>query len=129
MKRADLYIAAAVLLIALTGMAAFHLHGNDSGKRYAEIFVAGELYRRIPLDATDHEVLVASDTDRQNLIRVGPGGVYVAKACCRNQICVNAGTHTRTGSLIACLPNRVVVSIVGCSKTNNEEAVVDAVSY
>jgi len=39
--------------------------------------------------------------------------VRVAQSDCRNQICVHAGVKTRTGSVIVCVPNRVVVQLIG----------------
>jgi hypothetical protein len=45
------------------------------------------------------------------ILRVEGGGVRVVRAECPNRICVRTGSRTRTGDLIVCVPNKVVVRI------------------
>ena len=63
-------------------------------------------------------------------ISVGPtvvaihgGHVHVAKASCRDRVCVSMGAVSAPGSWIACLPNRVFIRVLG-SDTN-----VDATAF
>jgi hypothetical protein len=58
-----------------------------------------------------------------NRVQVVNGGVRVVAAPCANQICVQTGHVSRPGQWIACLPNRVFVSI------ETAAIVVDAVSF
>jgi len=55
-------------------------------------------------------------------VAVGPEGARVISSPCPEQICVRAGAIHRQGDLNACVPNRVVIRIVGSS-----EDAVDAI--
>ena len=59
-----------------------------------------------------------------NTVRVTDGTVAVVSAPCTNQICVKTGHVSRPGQWIACLPNRVFVSI-----ESGTDADVDAYSF
>ncbi len=46
-------------------------------------------------------------------VRISGGAAYVLKSDCKGQDCVKAGKISKTGEMIVCLPNKVVVKIVG----------------
>lgn len=46
-------------------------------------------------------------------IEIAPGGARITASPCRHQICVRTAWIRRVGELTACLPNRVVVRLVG----------------
>lgn len=128
MKKADFIIIGIVLLLALIGWIIFYLisyNDGENGEVYAEIFVLAELFHRVPLRAEDYEILIDNGEGGYNLIRITGDGAYIAEASCRNQICVNAGKHSRPGQIIACLPNRVLVRLTG----QPGEDTVDAITY
>jgi hypothetical protein len=58
------------------------------------------------------------------VVDVGPDGATVRSSPCPNQICVGAGRITRPGEVVACVPNRVVLRLVG----EGDRGAVDAVS-
>lgn len=83
--------------------------------------------------APDDEYLFASSVEEtisvegpigQTVVAVADGGARVVSSPCDNQICVLTGRVERAGRWIACLPNRVFVSIESGSRTD-----VDARSY
>lgn len=83
--------------------------------------------------APDIEYLFASSVeDRiavngpigQTVVEIADGGARVVSSPCDNQICVRTGHVERPGRWIACLPNRVLVSIESGNRTD-----VDARSY
>ena len=49
----------------------------------------------------------------QTTIEIAPGGARITASPCRHQICVRTAWIRRVGELTACLPNRVVVRLVG----------------
>lgn len=57
-------------------------------------------------------------------VEVGPEGATVRSSPCRNQICVKAGKITRPGEVVACVPNRVALRLVG----EGDRSAIDAVS-
>ena len=96
--------AACFLILRLTG---------KSGT-VANIYVDGELYKKIDLDA----VAVAYDIEIKtkygyNKIHVDKGSICISKSDCRDQICVKQGKITDDGVPIICMPHRVTVEIEG----------------
>jgi len=49
----------------------------------------------------------------KTIVEIHDGHVHVSDSPCSNKLCVNTGRIKMTGQLIACLPNKVVVRIVG----------------
>ena len=47
-------------------------------------------------------------------------GVRFVDSCCEDGLCVKRGTMTRAGDTMACVPERVVVSLYGGSDTHIE---------
>jgi hypothetical protein len=69
----------------------------------------------------DRTVLVEGPLGQTEIVIAG-GRVWVEDSPCRDKICVQMGKKKRTGEQIVCLPNRVVVEVVG------DEFEFDAVS-
>ena len=53
-----------------------------------------------------------------NTVVIKDGVVYINKASCKNQICVNTGKISKKGESIVCLPNRVELRIEGASEVD-----------
>ncbi len=117
MRWGDFVIIGAVLLTAaaLALVIAMHSAGD---RLYAEIWKDGELVERIAL--TDQLERTVS-LDGHNTIVLSGKTVKMQQADCRDQVCVRSGTLTRAGQAAVCLPNRVVVKIVG------EKSEIDAI--
>ena len=49
-------------------------------------------------------------------VAIGPKGARVIASPCPEQLCVRAGRVHRQGDLNACVPNRVVIRIIGTSE-------------
>ncbi len=57
------------------------------------------------------------------VVEVGPRGGRVVASPCAGQVCVRAGEVTRPGQVVACLPNRVAVRLVGGASGEGVDAV------
>lgn len=119
LKWGDFVIIAAVLLLA-AALTAFLAHGaSDDGQLYAEIWQDDTLVERVQLtDQTDRTI----DLDGHNVIVLEGRTARVASADCRDQVCVRTGTLTHAGQVAVCLPNRVVLKLVG--ETGEIDAIV-----
>lgn len=80
----------------------------------ADIYIDGELYEKIDLDA------VASPYDEKietefgyNVIHVEHDGISVIKADCRDHICMAQGVISDDAVPIVCMPHRLVIEIEG----------------
>ena len=106
-KCGDFVIIAAVLLLA-AGVAAALALGQGGGQLYA--WREDALVERVQLtDETDRTI----DLDGHNVIVLAGRTARMQSADCRDQVCVRTGTLTRAGQAAVCLPNRVVLKLVG----------------
>ena len=74
----------------------------------AEVYVDGELFATLSLN---EDATLAID-DHMTVVVEG-GAVSVRDADCKDKICENTGKISRPGQRIVCLPNRVVIAIIG----------------
>lgn len=97
-----LIIAVVIAAAALSVWFAFRSDGGE-----ARVFVDGELRYTFPLSADgEYDIL-----DGRMTIGVRGGEVYVVRSDCSEQLCVHSAPQSSEGSMIVCLPNRVVVVI------------------
>lgn len=117
-KWGDFVIIAVVLLLAAALTAWFAL-GTTDGQLYAEVWQDDVLVERVKLtDETDREI----DLDGHNVIVLAGKTARMESADCHDQVCVRTGTLTRAGQVAVCLPNRVILKIVG--ETSEIDAIV-----
>ena len=110
------------LLIALLLAAALVLYlslgrAEETGERVV-VFIDGERAASYPLSRNGEYSL----NDGSNRLVIEDGRAWIAEADCPDQICVLLGKIDRSGELIVCLPNRLIVTIEG-----DEEPQVDGV--
>lgn len=107
MKKKDLILIAAIFVIA--GIF-FGVHAIQGKTEHAsvEIHVDGELYGTYEL--SKNQIINIQDT---NTLEIRDGEAKMKKADCPDQICVNQKAISKAGESIICLPNKVVVSVVG----------------
>lgn len=99
----------AVLCIALfLGLYVFNSHKGT----YVQIEQDGSVIETLPLDK-DTEYNVEIDGKVTNTVQIKGGEVSVSYADCPDQICANHAPVSLAGESIICLPNKVVVSVVG----------------
>lgn len=118
MKKNDWILIAAVFVAAgiFFGM---HLLTPGVKGGVAEVTIDGVLYGTYALD--ENQTVTIRDTNR---LEIGEGKAKMVWADCPDQICVNQKAISKEGESIICLPNKIVVSIVG-----GDEKTMDAVTY
>ncbi|MDL2225877.1 NusG domain II-containing protein [Eubacteriales bacterium OttesenSCG-928-M02] len=108
MKRWDIPI---ILIIVLIGLAGWLVASSRPTGAYGVVSVDGEEVYRAPLsDAGQYTVQNQYGT---NTISFGDGTVQIHAATCPDQLCVHRGRLFRVGEAAVCLPNHVVVFVVG----------------
>jgi hypothetical protein len=109
MKLKPLDIAAIVISLAV--VAAFSIgayRGGDAGQVVVD--ASGTRYRfPITTDRVERFAGPLGDT----VVRIEDGTARVIDSPCPDKICVAAGSISRTGQFIACLPNRVSIALEG----------------
>lgn len=117
-KWGDCIIIGVVLLLA-AALTALMAQNTAGGQLYAEVWQNDVLVERVVLtDETDRTI----DLDGHNVIVLAGKTARVESADCHDQVCVRTGTLTRAGQVAVCLPNRVVLKLVG--ETGEIDAIV-----
>jgi len=105
--RADFILALALLLVALSVFLVITLTREDGVLVRVEI--GGVEVATYPL-SEDGEFPLNGGT---NILVIEDGKAYVREADCPDGLCVRQGKISRAGERIICLPNRVVLEVVG----------------
>ncbi|MCP4398607.1 MAG: NusG domain II-containing protein [bacterium] len=115
----DKIVIGVLLLISLAGfplVRAMMKAGN-----LVRIEAEGALYKILSLH--EAQTLSVPGPLGDTLVVIHDGEVHVSESPCRHKICIKSGHISLAGELIACVPNKVVLRIVG-----DEKADYDAVT-
>ena len=111
------------LFVAAALISAFTFPRPAEGEEMVRIISNGEEYGIYPL-GKDAEVEIAREGHR-NVVIIQDGIVHMDYSNCKNQICVHTGEISDKGETIVCLPNYVIVEIIGIG--GEEDEAVDAI--
>ncbi len=107
---ADIILIVSVLICAFL----FMTSKNTNDPCVAIIYVDGQEYKRIDLEKNIEDQLI--EIGNVKIYVSGDGTVKVNQSDCPDKVCMNGGAISKAGSTIACVPNKIVITIV---KNNN----------
>ena len=110
LRPGDFVIIFVVLLLALAVFLFFSL--APAKTLTCEITQDGKLIKRVQLGAGYQDTITIEGTVT-NVIEITENSVYFSHSDCPDQVCVRTGKLTRAGQIAVCLPNRVIVRLVG----------------
>lgn len=113
-----LSVALILFVIDLTNVS------SDTGNKKVVVSVDGKKMAEYPLEKDATYELSGSHLGTNTLV-IKSGKAYISEANCPDKQCMKQGKISRTGEMLVCLPNRVVVKIVDSKKN---EPVIDGVS-
>lgn len=122
----DLVLVALIIIAAAaSAMVVSSARAGEKGS-LAIVEVNGREVKRIALGPGQarRTIKIKSGHDC-NLVEVDGGRVRVIDADCRDKVCVGMGWAETSGDSIICLPNRVVVRVVGRRASNGVDTVVE----
>lgn len=109
-KTADLILVGGLLVVAAV---LFLMLGRWSAQgRTVEVQVDGTTVAALPLDVDTTYVIDGAGGGRNTLV-IADGRATVIEATCPDGVCVRHRAIDRAGQSIICLPNKVVVRVVG----------------
>lgn len=117
MKKNDWILVAAILVLAGIGFLIYTSFGRQTAG-IVKVIVDGELFGIYSLEK-EQEIKI-NDTNR---MMIKDGQADMIEADCPDQICVDHQTISKNKETIVCLPNKVLVEIVG-----GEDVEMDAVA-
>lgn len=121
MKKKDIILIAAVLVIALISFAAIKLTQKD-GKEVVVTINGKETYKTSINKDQTYKIPVQ---DGENIMQIKDGKVTMKKADCKDQICADHKPIEKSGETIVCLPHKVVIEI---KSENGKEQELDGVT-
>lgn len=120
MNRNDKILIAGLLIIAAAFLFVYQGFVKKEGSRVV-ITVDGREYKTLEL-WEDTVLVVEGANGGKNHLIIENGAVRMEEASCPDQVCVRQRAISHSGESIICLPNKVVVKVVG-----EKEDDVDAV--
>lgn len=110
-NKKDLIIIASILVFAVTML----IYNNSKAElgTQAYIYYDNELVKIV--DLTKHEDYTFRVKENENVLFhvYEDGSIAFVESTCRDKICINSGRHSKVGDTAACLPNKMVLKIVG----------------
>lgn len=111
---ADIVLICILLVLALSVFLIVELTRREGA--YVVVSVDGGEVCRYSL-SEDGEFLLNGGT---NTLVISGGEAYISEADCPDGLCVSQGRISRTGQTVVCLPNRVMLRIVGADDADVE---------
>lgn len=117
MKKKDLILICSVLVLAAAFWLAPRAVGffGNSKEQKLRITVSGEEYGTYSLE--EDQVIKVGDT---NVCEIKDKKVSMISADCPDQLCIHQRPIQLQGETIVCLPNKVVLEIMGTKQTDQE---------
>lgn len=103
-------IFAAVVAVA----ACYGIFWNDRGAAEYALVHSGGTVTRHALD-DERQVAVAGRLGA-SVLDIAPGRVRFSASPCRGKICLHAGWQSAAGAAAACLPNGIILEVVGAER-------------
>lgn len=119
-QKKDRILMSAVLLIAVVMGLIFHFSMKKSGDR-VYIMVDGSLYGSYSM--MEDQTIEVTNESGYNQIVIENGSVYMEKADCPDQYCVEHKAVSSANETIVCLPHKLVVEIHSETVSNEVDSV------
>lgn len=110
-RKGDLIAAAVIAVICVALFLGLYVFNSNTGS-YVQIEQNGSVIATLPLDE-DTVYNIETNSKITNTVEIKDGEASVSYADCPDQICANHAPVSLAGESIICLPNKVVVSVVG----------------
>lgn len=122
MKKKEFVILAVVMVSALLAMTFLHFERNTKGT-YVEVMIDNEVVKQYSLK-TNGVYKITGYEDGYNVLHIQDGVAYISEATCPDKLCVEQKSISNEGEMLVCLPNHVIVKVVG-GETNELDGVVN----
>lgn len=121
-KKWDIIIIVVLMIISfLPEVILVMILGKGYDNTYAEVTIAGELYKNIPLsEHKGEEIIEINSKTGVNIIKVSDDKISIVEANCPDKVCMKPGFIHKPGESLVCLPNRLMIQIKG----NTEEDII-----
>ena len=114
MTKGDKYLIVFIVIISLISLIYVKSSAFNYKEKYVSVQVDGKEIKKIIFDKKLIGETIPIRTEYgYNLIEIGDEKVRVIEADCPDKLDVKQGYISKTGEVIVCLPNRLVIEIKG----------------
>ncbi|WP_346895716.1 NusG domain II-containing protein [Clostridium sp. UBA7503] len=125
MKRMDIVIIVVLLIVSFIPYIMLkNYQSNYKGINYAVISIDGQEKKRVELTKDLDEEFTFKSSYGINRVVIHDMKIGIVDADCKDEICINEGFIGEVGERIVCLPNRLIIEIVGEQKSSEGEDVI-----
>lgn len=126
LTKGDKYLMVFIVIISLVSLIYVKNSAFNYKEKYISIQIDGEEIKKIIFDKKLVGKTIPIKTEYgYNLIEIGDEEVRVIEADCPDKLDVKQGYISKTGEVIVCLPNRLVIEIKGV----DDERDIDYISH
>lgn len=111
MKKRDIIFLGILSAVAIVLLLWFMLGYREEGMK-VEITIDGEMYGSYSLNE-EQEIAIETEGIVTNILVIEDGKADMIRANCPDKLCVHQAAVSHAGETIVCLPNKVVVTVVG----------------
>jgi len=124
MRKADYLIVVILLIIAALGYG-FLMLKNNSSHKILIIKHDNSVVERIALKNVRTETKLAIPVqDGTIIVRYDKNGAWVESSPCPDKICVHQGKITKTSETVACVPEKILLTIEEPEKEAEHDAIL-----
>ena len=125
-KKWDIIIIIVLLVISFIPEIIFGFGMKKNYNRtYAEITVAGKVYKKIPLSEHRGEDIIDIKTKfGYNKVIVKDQSISISESDCPDKVCMAPGYISKRGDSLVCLPHRLMIEIKG--DQNEDDDIINA---
>ena len=122
MRKNDFWL---ILVLLVLAAGSWFLFRSDSTARDKVLVVRKDqqVLQRIELKKVTSETKLIVPVEHGEMVIAYEGG-RVLSSPCPDQVCVHQGKITRSGQTIACVPEKVLVTITTAAKENDHDAIL-----
>ena len=113
-RKNDVFLIAGIAALAVLMLVIFLRSASGSGEAMLEVTSGSSVIGIYSLNE-DREISI----EDKNTIVIENGQVYMAEADCPDKLCVNSKPISSRGQSIVCLPNRVILKIIGAEEPDD----------
>ena len=124
MRKNDFWL---ILVLALAGLVSYFLFRADPSAQNKVLVVRRDqqVLQRIELkNVTSETKLIVPDQDGEMVIAYDKDGGRVSSSPCPDKVCVHQGKITQSGQTVACVPEKVLVTLTTAAKENDHDAIL-----
>lgn len=126
MTKGDKILIIIIIIISLVSLGFIKNSAMGYKEKYVSIQVNGKEIKRVIFDKSIIGKTIPVQTEfGYNLVEIGDERVRVIEADCPDKLDVKQGYISQPNQLIVCLPNRLVVEIIGTEQTD----IIDYISH